>query len=149
MNPSEGWANMRRSDYPAILDRSRLGIFTNGFTYTDSNMAMPTRLRYPELEGQYNSVSYKAAIGSWSNCYIEGTRSGLTLSGGSHNLQGMIAHWQSLVDGCTLSNLSIIQEPGHCGIMNRSDLDFQVQFGLAIQFLVSQVGVQDTRIVIF
>lgn len=62
MNPSEGWANLRRSDYPAILDRSRLGIFTNGFTYTDSNMAMPTRLRYPELEGQYNSVSYKAAI---------------------------------------------------------------------------------------
>ena len=32
MNPSEGWANLRRSDYPAILDRSRLGIFTNGFT---------------------------------------------------------------------------------------------------------------------
>ena len=62
MNPSEGWANMRRSDYPAILDRSRLGIFTNGFTYTDSNMSMPTRLRYPELEGQYNSVNYKAAI---------------------------------------------------------------------------------------
>ena len=62
MNPSEGWANLRRSDYPAILDRSRLGIFTNGFTYTDSNMAMPTRLRYPELEGQYNSVNYKAAI---------------------------------------------------------------------------------------
>ena len=25
-------------------------------------MAMPTRLRYPELEGQYNSVNYKAAI---------------------------------------------------------------------------------------
>ena len=62
MNPSEGWANMRRSDYPAILDRSRLGIFTQGFTYTDSNMSMPTRLRYPELEGQYNSVNYKAAI---------------------------------------------------------------------------------------
>ena len=62
MNPAEGWANMRRSDYPAILDRSRLGIFTQGFTYTDSNMSMPTRLRYPELEGQYNSVNYKAAI---------------------------------------------------------------------------------------
>ena len=62
MNPSEAWANMRRSDYPAILDRSRLGIFTNGFTYTDSDMSMPTRLRYPELEGQYNSVNYKAAI---------------------------------------------------------------------------------------
>ena len=62
MNPSEAWANMRRSDYPAILDRTRLGIFTNGFTYTDSDMSMPTRLRYPELEGQYNSQNYKAAI---------------------------------------------------------------------------------------
>lgn len=62
MNPSEAWANMRRSDYPAILDRTRLGIFTNGFTYTDSDMSMPTRLRYPELEGQYNSQNYKVAI---------------------------------------------------------------------------------------
>lgn len=62
MNPSEAWANMRRSDYPAILDRTRLGIFTNGFTYTDADMTMPNRLRYPELEGQYNSANYKAAI---------------------------------------------------------------------------------------
>lgn len=45
MNPSEAWANMRRSDYPAILDRTRLGIFTNGFTYTDADMTMPNRLR--------------------------------------------------------------------------------------------------------
>lgn len=62
MNPSEAWANMRRSDYPAILDRTRLGIFTNGFTYTDADMTMPNRLRYPELESQYNSANYKAAI---------------------------------------------------------------------------------------
>lgn len=62
MNPSEAWANMRRSDYPAILDRTRLGIFTNGFTYTDADLSMPNRLRYPELEAQYNSASYKAAI---------------------------------------------------------------------------------------
>ena len=62
MNPSEAWANMRRSDYPAILDRTRLGIFTNGFTYTDADLTMPNRLRYPELEGQYNSANYKAAI---------------------------------------------------------------------------------------
>lgn len=62
MNPSEAWANMRRSDYPAILDRTRLGIFTNGFTYTDADMSMPNRLRYPELEAQYNSANYKAAI---------------------------------------------------------------------------------------
>ena len=62
MNPSEAWANMRRSDYPAILDRTRLGIFTNGFTYTDADMTMPNRLRYPELEAQYNSANYKAAL---------------------------------------------------------------------------------------
>lgn len=62
MNPSEAWANMRRSDYPTILDRTRLGIFTNGFTYTDADMTMPNRLRYPELEAQYNSANYKAAI---------------------------------------------------------------------------------------
>ena len=62
MNPSEAWANMRRSDYPAILDRTRLGIFTNGFTYTDADLTMPNRLRYPELEAQYNSANYKAAI---------------------------------------------------------------------------------------
>lgn len=62
MNPSEAWANMRRSDYPAILDRTRLGIFTNGFTYTDADLTMPNRLRYPELESQYNSANYKAAI---------------------------------------------------------------------------------------
>lgn len=63
MNPSEAWANMRRSDYPAVLDRSRLGTFPgDGFVYDDPDLSMPTRLRYPELEGQYNSVNYKAAI---------------------------------------------------------------------------------------
>ncbi len=60
MNPSEGWANLRRSDYPAILNRDRLT--KNGFTYTDPNWSMPTRLCYPELESQYNSANYKAAI---------------------------------------------------------------------------------------
>lgn len=63
MNPSEAWANMRRSDYPAVLDRSRLATFPNdGFVYDDPDLSMPTRLRYPELEDQYNSVSYKEAI---------------------------------------------------------------------------------------
>ena len=62
MNPSEAWANMRRSDYPAILDRTRLSDDTQSWTYTDPDMSMPTRLRYPELESQYNSVNYKAAI---------------------------------------------------------------------------------------
>ena len=63
MNPSEAWANMRRSDYPAIVDRSRLETFPgDGFVYDDPDLSMPTRLRYPELESQYNSVNYKAAI---------------------------------------------------------------------------------------
>ena len=63
MNPSEAWANMRRSDYPAVLDRSRLGTFPgDGFVYDDPDLSMPTRLRYPELEGQYNSINYHAAF---------------------------------------------------------------------------------------
>lgn len=63
MNPAEAWANMRRSDYPAILDRTRLATFPNdGFIYDDPDLSMPTRLRYPELEGQYNSENYRAAI---------------------------------------------------------------------------------------
>ena len=60
MNPSEGWANMRRSDYPAILNRDLLT--KNGFTYTDPDWSMPVRLQYPELEAQYNNANYKAAI---------------------------------------------------------------------------------------
>ena len=60
-NPSEAWANMRRSDYPAVLDRTRLEVFTDGFV-PSSDMTMPTRLNYPELESQYNSVNYKAAL---------------------------------------------------------------------------------------
>lgn len=61
-NPSEAWANMRRSDYPAILDRTRLKTFPNdGFVYDDPNLSMPTRLKYPELEDQYNHVNYQEA----------------------------------------------------------------------------------------
>ncbi len=63
MNPSEAWANMRRSDYPAVLDRTRLAIFpSDGFVYDDEDRSMPTRLKFPELERQYNSVYYEAAL---------------------------------------------------------------------------------------
>ena len=64
MNPAEAWANMRRSDYPAILDRTRLKTFPgDGFVYDDKDgLSMPNRLRYPELEGDYNSINYNAAI---------------------------------------------------------------------------------------
>ena len=62
MNPSEAWANLRRSDYPVLQDRSKLKTYPKDFTYDDSNMQTPTRLRYPILENQYNSENYKAAL---------------------------------------------------------------------------------------
>ena len=61
MNPSEAWANLRRSDYPVLMDRTKLKTYSD-FTYDDDNLQTPTRLRYPILENQYNSVNYKAAI---------------------------------------------------------------------------------------
>lgn len=61
MNPSEAWANLRRSDYPALQDRTQLAKF-DGFTYDDNNLQTPTRLRYPILENQYNSKNYNEAI---------------------------------------------------------------------------------------
>ena len=60
MNPSEAWANMRRSDYPVIQDRTKLATF-DGFPY-GPDLHTPTRLKYPELEAQYNADNYKEAI---------------------------------------------------------------------------------------
>ena len=62
MNPAEAWANLRRSDYPVILDRTKLKIYPKDFTYDDDNLQTPTRLRYPVLENKYNSVNYKEAL---------------------------------------------------------------------------------------
>lgn len=59
-NPSECWANLRRSDYPVIYDRRTLDNYD--FTYEDPNMNTPTRLKYPNLESKYNSANYKEAI---------------------------------------------------------------------------------------
>jgi len=61
MNPSEAWANLRRSDYPVILDRTKLKTYGD-FTYDDDNLQTPSRLRYPILENQYNSQNYKEAL---------------------------------------------------------------------------------------
>lgn len=61
MNPSEAWANLRRSDYPTIMDRTKLKTYGD-FTYDDENLQTPTRLRYPILENQYNSANYNEAI---------------------------------------------------------------------------------------
>lgn len=60
-NPSEGWANLRRSDYPAIADRTLLPV-RGDFPHEDPNMQTPVRLRYPLLEAKYNSANYKEAV---------------------------------------------------------------------------------------
>ena len=61
MNPSEAWANLRRSDYPVIADRTKLPTRPD-FNNDEPNKSTPTRLRYPLLENQYNSENYKAAL---------------------------------------------------------------------------------------
>lgn len=61
MNPNEAWANLRRSDYPVLEDRTKHPIRPD-FTYDDDNLNTPTRLRYPISENQYNSVNYQEAI---------------------------------------------------------------------------------------
>lgn len=60
-NPSEGWANLRRSDYPALADRTLLPV-RGDFPHEDPNMQTPVRLRYPLLEAKYNSVNYEKAV---------------------------------------------------------------------------------------
>lgn len=60
-NPSEGWANLRRSDYPVLMDRQALPTYGD-FTYDDDNLQTPTRLKYPNDEAKYNSVNYKEAL---------------------------------------------------------------------------------------
>jgi hypothetical protein len=60
-NPSEAWANLRRADYPVMMDRSKLDKF-DGFTYDDNNMDTPVRLRYPSLEVRYNNANYMEAL---------------------------------------------------------------------------------------
>lgn len=62
MNPAEGWANLRRADYPVLADRNNLDKFTSDFTYDDSNLNTPVRLCYPILEAKYNSKNYDEAL---------------------------------------------------------------------------------------
>ena len=61
MNPVEAWANLRRSDYPVLTDRTTLPVRSD-FPTDDDNLQTPTRLRYPILENQYNSANYQEAL---------------------------------------------------------------------------------------
>ena len=62
MNPAEAWANLRRSDYPVLQDRTKLSKFESDFTYDDNNLQTPTRLCYPLLENKYNKSNYLDAL---------------------------------------------------------------------------------------
>ncbi|MBQ5415801.1 MAG: SusD/RagB family nutrient-binding outer membrane lipoprotein, partial [Bacteroidales bacterium] len=59
-NPVEAWSNLLRSDYPVLDDRTKVD--QAGFPDGDEDMTTPVRLKYPNLEGQYNAANYKAAI---------------------------------------------------------------------------------------
>ena len=61
MNPSEAWANLRRSDYPVLANREMLPTRSD-FPNDEPNKKTPTRLRYPILENQYNSANYQEAL---------------------------------------------------------------------------------------
>ena len=101
---------------------------------------------YPKLAG-IGTQSW--IIGSRSHGNVQGAGCALALGGGCHNLQFMITYRQSLVDSGTFINLSAIEQPCHSGVVNRSHLDFQLIISLAVYLGISQVGVQDTWIVIF
>lgn len=60
-NPSEAWANLRRSDYPTIADRTKLPTRPD-FPNDEPDKRTPNRLRYPILENQYNSANYQEAL---------------------------------------------------------------------------------------
>lgn len=64
-NPNEAWANMRRSDYPVLQDRSAISKW-DGFTYGE-DLTTPVRLNYPNLEGKYNKANFQEAVNRFPN----------------------------------------------------------------------------------
>lgn len=56
-NETEGWANIRRTGYPRIAQRTE-PVFDLGVT----NGVLPTRLKYPTSEVNINNVNYLEAI---------------------------------------------------------------------------------------
>lgn len=62
MNPSEAWANLRRSDYPILKDRRTIEKWSSQFKYPDGDLSTPDRLGYPILEKDYNHNSWQEAL---------------------------------------------------------------------------------------
>lgn len=63
-NPFEAWANLRRSDYPALYGRAQFGANSCGWNDPDGGMELnqPARLYYPQEEMNYNNENYQAAV---------------------------------------------------------------------------------------
>jgi len=61
-NPLEAWANLRRSDYPALYERTQFGQGQNGYQDLENNMDQPVRLFYPQEEINYNKQNYLDVI---------------------------------------------------------------------------------------
>lgn len=57
-NPSECWANQRRSGYPQLKSPAEYGF---GGSLVDGQQ-IPVRLRYPVLESSYNKANYDDAL---------------------------------------------------------------------------------------
>lgn len=66
MNPAEGWANARRSDYPVLDHRTNYHFNVDGFIYNDTNYDTPVRLHYPALEVNYNKDNYLEAVNRYA-----------------------------------------------------------------------------------
>lgn len=60
LNPSEAWANLRRSDYPVTIDRTRYDV--KDFVSDDTDLSTPTRLKYPTAEFTSNNAAYTEAL---------------------------------------------------------------------------------------
>lgn len=61
-NPLEAWANLRRSDYPALYDRQQFGEGQNGYQDLNNDMSQPVRLYYPQDEMNYNRKNYLEVV---------------------------------------------------------------------------------------
>lgn len=57
-NPSEAWANQRRSGYPRLLSPAEYGFEQ----FLTGGSEIPVRLSYPVLESSYNKRSYEEAL---------------------------------------------------------------------------------------
>ncbi|MGL4519734.1 MAG: SusD/RagB family nutrient-binding outer membrane lipoprotein [Phocaeicola sp.] len=57
-NPSESWANVRRSGYPALKSPADYGFAQ----FLTGGIEIPLRLCYPVLEASYNKVNYEEAL---------------------------------------------------------------------------------------